>query len=307
MNVWDKLMNQHGSRTSRVRVPGQVQHHRIHPHSISRPAPLHIRRKSGGRTGVARIQPQPLGSPIVIGGGRAEAATGFTPTGGGGMVTAIAVTYNTRLLVEKSYQSIRRFYPDMPIIIVDGSDPGNSTAPYVRSLASPLTTVMSFGHDVNHGPGMNVGINYCQTRYALLFDTDAELLEPCVGDMLAMMEEDTFGVGFVIPTAFNGFGTWFPTPWRKEAWHPNATPPPSKGGWMPYLHPYFQLIDIKNYRKFPPYVDGGAPCTPTMLAIYQQGLSNKIIKQFKDMVNGVPKFVKHDGGGTCRRDPRVCT
>jgi glycosyltransferase involved in cell wall biosynthesis len=222
------------------------------------------------------------------------------------MVTAIAVSYNTRLLVEKSYNSIRKFYPDMPIILVDGSDPGNSTAAYVKTLASPLTTVMSFGHDVNHGPGMNAGINYCQTRYALLFDTDAELLEPCVGDMLAMMEEDTFGVGFVIPTAFSGFGTWWPTPWRKEAWHPN-TAPPTKGGWMPYLHPYFHLIDIQTYRKFPPYEHSGAPCTPTMLAIYRQGLSNKIIKQFKDMVNGTPKFVKHDGGGTCRRDPKVCT
>jgi hypothetical protein len=76
---------------------------------------------------------------------------------------------------------------------------------------------------------------------------------------------------------------------------------------MPYLHPYFHLIDIKNYRKFPPYAHGGAPCTPTMLGIYQSGASNKIIKQFKDMTNGVPKFVKHDGGGTCRMNPKVCT
>jgi hypothetical protein len=140
-----------------------------------------------------------------------------------------------------------------------------------------------------------MGINYCQTRYALMFDTDAELLEPCVGDMLVMMEEDTFGVGYVIPTAFSGFGTWYPKP------------PPQKGGWMPYLHPYFQLIDIRNYRKFPPYVDSGAPCTPTMLAIYKTGLADKIIKQFKNMANGTPRFVKHDGGGTCRRNLRLCT
>jgi hypothetical protein len=278
------------SLTSRSRTTGQV-----HRHAATRS----VRERSLLRhTGVARVQPAPLPIPAIIGGGRAEAAIGFTPTGGGGMVTAILVTYNTRALAEKSYQSIRRFYPDMPIILVDGSDPGNSTAAYVKTLASPLTTVMAFGHNVFHGPGMNVGINYCQTPYALLVDTDAELLEPCVGDMLAMMEKDTFGVGYVIPTAFSGFGTIYSYP---------PEPTPHEGGWMPYLHPYFQLIDIKNYRKFPPYVHGGAPCTPTMLAIYQAGLAWKIIKQFKDMANGTPKFVKHDGGGTCRRDPKACT
>jgi glycosyltransferase involved in cell wall biosynthesis len=279
MNVWDALMRRR-ALTSRTRTA-------ILAH-------VHAR----GRTGVAQVQPGPPPSPVVIGGGRAEAATGFTPTGGGGMVTGIMVSYNTRLLVEVAYQSIRKFYPDMPVIIVDGSDPDNSTAAYVKSLASPLTTVVSFGRNVFHGPGMNIGINYCQTPYALLVDTDAELLEPCVGDMLAMMEEDTFGVGYVIPTAFSGFGTIYSYP---------PEPTPQDGNWMPYLHPYFQLIDIRNYRKFPPYVHGGAPCTPTMLAIYRRGLAWKIIKQFKDMANGTPKYVKHDGGGTCRRDPKACT
>ena len=277
----------------------------MHSHSRttghSRPAPrrrVPTTRRVTGRSGVAAVQPPPLPSPTIIGGGRTEKATGFTRKGGGGMVTGIMVSYNTRLLVEKSYQSIRKFYPDMPIIIVDGSDPGNSTAAYVKTLTSPLTTVMSFGRDVLHGPGMCIGINYCQTRYALLFDTDIELLEPCVGDMLNMMEEDTFGVGYVIPTVFGGHGTLYTYP---------PEPTPKDGKWMPYLHPYFHLIDIKNYRKFPPYVHGGAPCVPTMLAIYEAGLAWKIIKQFKDLSNGTPKFVKHDGGGTCRHDPRLCT
>jgi len=233
----------------------------------------------------------------IIGGGPGEHVTGFNLNGGGGLVTGITVCHNTRILTGKSYQSIRRFYPNMPIIIVDGSDPENSCTPYVQALASDLTTIMRPGYNVGHGLGMNMGINYCRTRYALMFDTDVELLEPCVGDMLAMMKEDTFGVGYVIPTAFGGFGTLYTYP-------PASTP--KNGNWMPYLHPYFQLIDIKNYRKFPPYENQGAPCTPTMLAIYKQGLSWEIIKQFKDMSNGTAKFVRHDGGGTCRRNLKLC-
>jgi hypothetical protein len=143
-----------------------------------------------------------------------------------------------------------------------------------------------------------MGINYCQTRYALMFDTDSELLEPCVGDMLAMMEEDTFGVGYVIPTAFGGFGTLYTYP---------PSPTPMDRTWMPYLHPYFHLLDIKNYRKYPAYEHQGAPSTPTMLAIYKSGQAWKIIKQFKDMANGTPKFVAHAGGGTCRRNVKLCT
>jgi len=212
-------------------------------------------------------------------------------------VTGITVCCDTRVLLEKSLHSVRQFYPDMPIIIIDCSNPGNSCGPYARSLASALTTVISPGSNISHGPGMNLGIENAKTRYALMFDTDSELLEPCVGEMLAMMEEDTFGVGYLIPTLFSGFGTWYPNP------------PPAEKIWMPYLHPYFQLIDIQNYRKFPPYINSGAPCTPTMLAIYNQGLSDKILKQFRDMANDdvrTPRIVIHNGGGTCRRDLKLC-
>lgn len=237
----------------------------------------------------------PIQAMQITGGGPGEHPTALTPTGGGGVVTGITVCHNTRLLLQKAYGSIRKFYPDMPIIIVECSDPGNSTVGYAQGLASPLTTVIRPGSNIGHGPGMNLGINYCQTRYALMFDTDAELLEPCVGDMLAMMEDDTFGVGYNIPTALSGFGTWAPAP------------PPKEGGWMSYLHPYFCLIDTVNYKKYVPFKHSGAPCTPTMRDIYNKGLSGKIIKQFKDMANGTPKYVKHDGGGTCRRNPKLCT
>lgn len=237
-------------------------------------------------------------SPTVSGGGRIERPTSLTPTGGGGIVTGITVCYDTRVLMQKAYESVRRFYPDMPIIIIDCSETKNSCYAYVQSLASELTTVIHPGKNIGHGPGMNMGINYCRTRYALMFDTDAELLEPCVGDMLAMMEEDTFGVGYVIPTALGGFGTTYSYP---------PEPTPKDGNWMPYLHPYFQLIDTQNYKKYAPYKHSGAPCTPTMRDIYNKGLGWKIIKQFKDMTNGTPKYVKHDGGGTCRRNPKLCT
>jgi len=181
-------------------------------------------------------------------------------------VTGITVCWNTKGLIERAYNSIRKLYPDMPIIIVDGSDSGDPCAAYVRGLASDKTTVISLGYNIGHGRGMCVGINHAKTPYALMFDSDIELLKPCLSDMLAMMEEDTFGVGDVDETA-------------NRSRHINWTHNPIKGS-IRYLQPSFQLIDIRNYKKFYPYVHHGAPCYLTMLDIHQKGLSGKIIKAF---------------------------
>jgi hypothetical protein len=103
--------------------------------------------------------------------------------------------------------------------------------------------------------------------------------------MLAAMEPDTFGVGYLEKSGFDGFvyGT-----------HPHH----AREGWMPILHPYFQLIDIRNYKKFHPYVHHGMPPYLTMLDIHKRGLSEKILKQFPDLINGISKFVEHHSSGT---------
>jgi len=181
-------------------------------------------------------------------------------------VTGITVCWNTKDLIERAYNSIRKFYPEMPIIIIDGSDAADPCAGYVRRLASNKTTVISLGYNIGHGRGMCLGIEKAKTPYALIFDSDIELLKPCVQDMLAMMEEDTFGVGDVDETA-------------NRSRHINWTRNPINGS-IRYLQPSFQLIDIRNYKKFYPYVHHGAPCYLTMLDIHQRGLSGKIIKVF---------------------------
>ncbi len=110
-----------------------------------------------------------------------------------------------------------------------------------------------------------------------------------------MMEEDTFGVGYIEKTGFDGFDYGvFPHHHQETG--------------MRYLHPYFQLIQIENYKKFYPYVHHGAPCVLTMLDIYKKGLSNKIIKEFPGLGHSsgqgcswksAPReYIKHDPAGT---------
>ena len=192
-------------------------------------------------------------------------------------VTGIVVCHNTKALIKRAYESIRKFHPDMPIIIIDGSDKGDPCVAYCKSLASEMTQVISLGHNIGHGRGMHMGINKASTKYALIFDSDIEMIDSPLAAMLDMMEEDTFGVGSVRKIKINV----------------------SQSGFIPvlYLHPFFQLINIENYRKFPPYIHHGAPCVKTMLDIKRRGLSEKIFKDFPDL----NRYIKHYHRGT-RKD-----
>jgi len=211
-------------------------------------------------------------------------------------VTGVVVTYDAKHLISKAYESVRSLHPDMKIIIVDGSNSKDPCYTYTTELRKDKnTTVIHAGYNIGHGRGMCVGIYYTQTPFVLLFDSDIEMLKSPVQGMLDLMEEDTFGVGYFERTGFDGFD------YGANSHHASEE-------WMLYLHPYFQLLQIKNYKKFYPYVHHGAPCYLTMLDIHKKGLSNKILKEFPGLGHssgrgftwkGEPReFIRHDTAGT---------
>uniref|UniRef100_A0A6M3LX02 Putative glycosyltransferase n=1 Tax=viral metagenome TaxID=1070528 RepID=A0A6M3LX02_9ZZZZ len=214
-------------------------------------------------------------------------------------ITGITVCQNTKEFIQRAYESVRRFHPNMPIIIIDGSDPDDPCAEYVRGLQSTITTVVQPGYNIGHGRGMCMGIDMARTSHALIFDSDIEMLKSPVNAMLAMMEADTFGVGYTEKTAPDGFE------WGAKSASGDIH---NKGEPMKMLHPYFQLINIANYHKFHPYVHHGAPCYLTALDIHKQGLSDRIIKEFPGLGHssgkgwvweGKPReYIRHDPAGT---------
>jgi len=218
-------------------------------------------------------------------------------------ITGVTVCHNTKAALELAYMSVRRFHPDLNIVIVDGSDRPDPCAAYVQSLASELTTAVVPGYNIGHGRGMCLGIKNVKTPYALIFDSDIVMLKSPVLGMLAMMEEDTYGVGYIEKnTAFDGF-----------EWGAKKTHAVEKIGKMWYLHPMFQLLSVRRYKEFHPYVHHGAPCYLAMLDIHKKGLSEKILKEFPGLGHssgkgwhwaGIPReHVRHNTRGT--RDVRV--
>jgi hypothetical protein len=112
---------------------------------------------------------------------------------------------------------------------------------------------------------MDMAIRMCVTRFALIFDSDIVMVESPVQQMLDMMEPDTYAVGYMEKTAYDGFEY-------------GAKPEHRRQGFMMMMHPFFHLLQVKNYYKFHPYVQHGAPCYKASLDIHQHGLTNKILK-----------------------------
>jgi len=219
-------------------------------------------------------------------------------------VTAISVCSNTKELMERSYNSFRQFYPDMRLIIVDGSDPIDPCYKYVSGLASDNTTVAVYGYNIGHGRGMDWGINQVKTKYALIFDSDIVFLKSPVQEMLNLMEADTYGIGYLEKTGLDGF---------------EYGSKPHHGGqeFMYMLHPYFQLLNVARYFDFYPYIHHGAPCFKAARDIHLKGLTSKIIKEFPGLGHssgkgwvwtGEPReYIEHHPAGTrsIRRKKRL--
>lgn len=183
----------------------------------------------------------------------------------------------------------------MQMIIIDGSDKYDPCYSYASSLASDITTVGVCGYNIGHGRGMDAAIGMCKTRFALIFDSDVVFLKSPVQIMLDMMDEDTYGVGYVEKTGFDGY---------EYGAHPHH----KDQGFMYMLHPFFHLLQISEYRKFHKYVHHGAPCFKAALDIHNHGLTDKIIKILPGLGHthgkgwgwsAVPgEWVLHDTAGT---------
>lgn len=209
-------------------------------------------------------------------------------------MTGLVVCYNTKELLETSLNSVRKFHFALPIMIIDNSDREDPCYLLAESLKSEITEVIHTGENIGHGKGMDFGLRKIKTEFALIFDSDIEMLNSPVVQMLTMVEPDTFGVGWICEIGPDGYD--YGTPGKN---HVDA---------IPYLHPYFQLINVSNYKKYAPYCHHGSPCYKTMIDIYRKGLSKKILKSFPGLghtsgegINwiGKPsKYVRHDFGGT---------
>lgn len=190
-------------------------------------------------------------------------------------LTAATVHCNTPELLAEAIGSIKEFYPGLSIMIIDGSSDLRGF-----SMIGNKYSNISFGHtgyNIGHGPGMNMAIKTAESDYLLLFDTDIVMKKSCLEEMLELFEDDTFGVGEVNEEEQRVYHLTFGDGKRK----------------IPVLHPYFHIVQRKEYFKYLPYVQNGGPVFLTALDIFSQHKSDKILKNFP-----VRNYIEHRWRGT---------
>lgn len=209
-------------------------------------------------------------------------------------ITGVCVTYKYKDLIERAYTSIRSFHPEMKILIIDGSSPEHDCYEYLDTVIDDNLKIIHTGKNIGHGKGLDYGISHTDTPFVLTFDSDIVMTKSPIEKMLEMFESDTYGVGYIEKTDLYGFDY-------------GAIPRYMSRGWMKYLHPYFSLLQLKEYYKFSPYIHHGAPWVQAALSIHRKGLSGKVIKEFPGLghssgtgfswVSAPREFVQHEVAG----------
>ena len=188
-------------------------------------------------------------------------------------ITGVVVSYDNKFLLERSYNSVKKFYPDLEIIIVDGSPKESECRKFIDNLDAQKVFV---DFNISHGRGLHLGITISPTNLVLCFDNDIEVLKPPIEEMLKLMDDKAWGVGRLIdlPQATWGIDI------RK--------------GDVEYMHPNFHIINRHVYRKYLPYVHSAAPGQVTFLDIASKN-DEDILKDFP-----VHEYVKHHQGATSK-------
>lgn len=163
-------------------------------------------------------------------------------------VTGIIVSYNTKTLLRNCVDSIREFYPDLKLIIVDGSAKRNACYIYSKSLNSKTTRVINVEYNIGHGKGMKLGISVCPTKYFVLIDSDIIMTGKPLERMRRLMDYEYYGVGNIIGVDRNGNNC--------------------EGRSVKYLHPYFAMINKEIYIQHAPIIHHGAPMIDAMMDLH---------------------------------------
>ena len=187
-------------------------------------------------------------------------------------ITGIVIHCNTPEYLLKAIETVR-MHEDIDIILIDGSARNSNGWVVCKGLKSESVKVTQLGHNIGHGKGINMAMAMVTTKYALLFDSDIEMLAPCLSEMIALMD-GKYGCGQIIHTDMNGCN--------------------SVTG-IEYLHPHFALIDVEQFGKYHACVHHGAPMIKAMRELSGMGL----LVDFP-----VPQYVKHHGRATVRTKPR---
>ena len=161
------------------------------------------------------------------------------------LVTVSIVNWMTRGFTQQCIESIQRFYPDVPIIMIDNG----SCDPSLLFVASCSNVIRILNPtNIGHGPAMDQVMRLAQTSYVFTFDSDCEMMGEGLLELLLEQVNGVYAAGLLVNVDNNGRNVR-----SKKALLSTA-----------YIHPRAAMFDRKRYFKLEPFSDHGAPCIQNM-------------------------------------------
>ena len=196
-------------------------------------------------------------------------------------ITAICVCYRTKELVQIAIESFRKFYPDMPLIVVDNSAREGKCTRYLHEFVNTddNASIFAMAENVGHGPGMDYALKAIKTEWAYIFDSDTEMIAGGLVEFAesAIKDKTILAAGNIQLVSSSGLGN----EQRKQKVN------------IPYVHPAVCFINRLVYAGFPPFKYHGAPCIDTYMRVHKTGQSRNLLMHLL-----VGQFVKHTWRGT---------
>lgn len=196
-------------------------------------------------------------------------------------ITILICQRNTNDLIQLCLESLLRFYPDIPILIVDGSSTDDSIfyCKY-KELIHPNIKIWIRNGRNSHGITMDEALKqHIKTRYVLLCDSDIIMERGgLIQDMLSEFykNELLYAIGSIMLVTRSNYG---------------CGAPKDESDILRYAHPSFSIYDVEKYHQLnAPFVDHGAPCVYNMIEAEKKG--------FHISYYPVDKYISHLSGGS---------
>jgi GT2 family glycosyltransferase len=188
----------------------------------------------------------------------------------------VCINFQTPDLLEVAVESFRKFYPAMPLLLVDNGSKDTSTEKIhqLEKKYSGFTRSLLIEKNVFHGPAMHRAIDTVSNEHVFFLDSDTETRQG--GFLEKMIAEFTpqkvYAVGRIDTVNRRGFH--------------------SDEGTPIVLSP-FMMLRRKLYHEFPAFEHRGMPTLRNFAAAQRQGY---VLKSFP-----VEKYIAHFGRGTASR------
>ena len=200
-------------------------------------------------------------------------------------VTAVTLFYKTEDLINLSIKSFRKYYPTIPLIIVDNSG-GDDCTIALRDFVSNdnYSTLIETGSNLGHGIGLDVGIKSSNSKLIYIFESDVFMKVPgLIEELISMVKDNTYGVSEIhwvtYDKPFSDVSRDFIE--RKK---------------MRYVWIYAGLLSKDKYLEFPPLGNdqktNAFPIGEAMRSVHDTG-DDELLVDFD-----LSKYVTHLYGGT---------